>query len=71
MGTWQFFRPHRWARRSDTEKSVRFNEVVAAIQSALRTQGESRRLARRLATAPASVNPPHKSGDSGVRVPDA
>lgn len=38
MSAWQIFRPHRWARRSGTERSVRFNEVVDAIRSTLRSQ---------------------------------
>jgi hypothetical protein len=70
MGTWQIFRPHRWARRSDAEKSVRFNEVVAAIQSALRNHGRSRRLGRRLATTPVAVNLPNESAKGGAHASD-
>ncbi|MDF2120581.1 hypothetical protein PY365_33960 [Roseiarcaceae bacterium H3SJ34-1] len=70
MSAWQIFRPHRWARRSDAEKSVRFREVLAAIQSALRTERSAHGRNARLAETQMVVNLPGKAANGGAQAPD-
>ncbi|MDB5534438.1 MAG: hypothetical protein JWO28_2753 [Hyphomicrobiales bacterium] len=70
MSAWQFFRPHRWARRSDAEKSVRFKEVLAAIKCALRDDRRARVRNASLTDPQLVVNLPNKTAIGGTQAPD-
>jgi hypothetical protein len=70
MSAWQIFRPHRWIRRSDTGKSVRFKEVLAAIQSALQTERSGHGRNARLTNARFVVNMPDRAANGGAQTPD-
>jgi hypothetical protein len=70
MSAWQIFRPHRWIRRSDTVKSVRFKEVFAAIQSALQNERSARRRNVRPRSSEFALNASDKTTSGAVQAPD-